>query len=135
MYPVPDVFGHPMSPIIVSFRFTPIIRSGQRTIPAHSYVRMIHPNMLSLHQIINSMSYKWAPSWEDVASGEWQVWQARAYVDMSRVKDPLAFMTFPGALCMTEPGRLHAHLLVTSSDTPGYAAARKAAVARLPPGT
>jgi hypothetical protein len=121
-----------MSPVIVSFGFTPIIWSGQRTIPAHSYARMIYTNMLLLHEIINCMAYKWAPSWEDIVSSDWQVWQACAHVDMSRVKEPLAFMTFPGAVCITEPGRLHAHLLTTYSDTPGYAVARKAAVARLP---
>jgi hypothetical protein len=121
-----------MPPVIVAFGFAPILRSGQRTIPAHSYVRMIHPNMLSLHEIINSVAYKWAPAWEDVVSGKWQVWQARCYTDMSQVSEPLAFMTFPGALCVTEPGRLHAPLFATSCKTLGYESAREAALARMP---
>jgi hypothetical protein len=125
-------YGSVVPPVIVAFGFAPILRPGQRTVPAHSYVRMIHPNMLSLHEIINAVAYKWAPAWEDIVSGRWQVWQARCYSDMSKIGEPLAFMTFPGALCLTEPGRLHAPLLVATSDTPGYQAAREAAISRLP---
>jgi hypothetical protein len=121
-----------MSPVIVAFGFSPILRPGQHTVPAHSYVRVIHPNMLSLHEVINAVAYKWAPAWEDIVSGKWQVWQARCYTDMSKVSDPLAFMTFPGALCLTEPGWLHALLSVASHDTPGYTSARDTAIARLP---
>jgi hypothetical protein len=51
---------------------------------------------------------------------------------MSKVDDPLAFMTFPGALCITEPGRLHAPLMLGFVDTPGYNSALAAAVTRLP---
>jgi hypothetical protein len=55
---------------------------------------------------------------------------------MSTVVEPLEFMTYTGALCITEPGRLHVPLSITSPDTsPGYKAARNSAIARLPPGT
>jgi hypothetical protein len=119
--------------VIVALGFAPIERFGRPTIPAHSYVHVVCANMMSLHDVIKSMAYKWAPAWEDILSGEWQVWQARPYVDMSTVTEPLAFMTFPGAICITEPGRMHAPLLPVSGDvSPGYAVARDAAITRLP---
>jgi hypothetical protein len=91
-------------------------------------------NTLCLHDVIRTLAYKWAPAWEDVVPGEWQVWQARSFIDMSTVTEPLAFMTFPGAICITEPGRLHAPMLpATREVSPGYALARDAAIARLPP--
>jgi hypothetical protein len=128
------LYGNVMPPALVSFGFAPIVRAGRSTIPAHSYVRLVHPNLLSLHEIIKSMAYNWAPTWENIIAGDWHVWQARSFVDMSEATEPLAFMTYPGAICVTEPGRLHAPLLVASPDAcPGYEAARVAALARLPP--
>jgi hypothetical protein len=121
-----------MPPVIVALGFAPIERPGRPRIPAHSYVHMVSANMMSLHDVIKSMGYKWCPAWEDILSGEWQVWQARPYVDMSTVTDPLVFMTFPGAVCITEPGRMYAPLRAVSGDiSPGYPVARDAAIARM----
>jgi hypothetical protein len=122
-----------MAPVIVSFGFAPIVRAGRAMIPAHSYVNALCVNSPTLYDVMKAMPYKWAPAWEDILSGEWQVWQARAFVDMSRVVESLAFMTFPGAICITEPGRLHGQLHAAPPDvSPGYASAREAAIARLP---
>jgi hypothetical protein len=125
-----------MPPVIVAFGFAPIVRSGRSTVPAHSYVQVIGLSALTLHEVIKTVAYKWTPAWEDVLSGRWQVWQTRTFVDMSQVAEPLAFMTYPGALCITEPGRLHVPLQVAPRETsPGYTTARDAALARLPSST
>jgi hypothetical protein len=125
--------GTSITSVIVAFGFAPIDRPGRTTVPAHSYVNVIGSNALTLHSVVTSMSYKWAPSWEDIMSGDWQVWQARPFVDMSKVIEPLTFMTYPGAICVTEPGRMHAPLCAAAGDvSPGYDSARDAAIARLP---
>jgi hypothetical protein len=130
------MYGALMPTVIVAFGFAPIMRAGRSTVPAHSYVQVMGLSALTLHEVIKSVAYKWAPVWEDVLSGQWQLWQARTFVDMSKVVEPLAFMTYPGALCITEPGRLHVPLQVAPREiSPGYAAARDAALARLPSST